>query len=241
MTGLALRWAIQASRQRDLSPGAKLVLLSLADFHTPAKGVFPKQTTLAEACEMSRSQINVHLAALENAGLIRREQRYDRERKQRDNTVYHLAMEVPYVRQTGHSPMSDEPDIALCPKPMSDFQGKPMSGLPDNNLSNAEPSSACKRQQRAREAAAADKYFEDPFAELFHQRVLEAAGIEATGKWLSSKQRAISAAWLTFGGAITEARALNIVRGTIRGTHIGSLAYFNDAMRQFANETRRNP
>lgn len=87
----ATTWAI---RQRGLSPAAKLVLWHLADRFHPDNGCFPRQKTLAEDCEMSRSSLNNHLDTLEKAGLIRRETRRDPVTKQQIQTRYRLACET---------------------------------------------------------------------------------------------------------------------------------------------------
>lgn len=69
MSHAATNWAIT---RRGLKPAARIVLWHLADCHNPKLGCFPSQEWLADACEMSRSTINLHLEKLEEAGLIRR-------------------------------------------------------------------------------------------------------------------------------------------------------------------------
>jgi len=69
MSHAATNWAIT---RRGLKPAARIVLWHLADCHNPKLGCFPSQEWLAEACEMSRSTVNLHLEKLEEAGLIRR-------------------------------------------------------------------------------------------------------------------------------------------------------------------------
>lgn len=73
MSHSATNWAIQ---QRGIKPAAKIVLWHLCDRYNPDHGCFPSQARLADDCEMSRSSLNMQLKALEEAGLIRREQRY---------------------------------------------------------------------------------------------------------------------------------------------------------------------
>lgn len=93
MSHAATNWAII---QRGLKPATKIVLWHLADCHNPAHGCFPSQDYLAEHCEMSRSSLNEHLAALEAAGLIRRERRRDARTRRQENTRYHLACEADF-------------------------------------------------------------------------------------------------------------------------------------------------
>lgn len=69
MSHAATNWAIT---RRGLKPAARIVLWHLADCHNPKLGCFPSQEWLADACEMSRSTVNLHLEKLEEAGLIRR-------------------------------------------------------------------------------------------------------------------------------------------------------------------------
>jgi DNA-binding MarR family transcriptional regulator len=72
MSHAATNWAIQ---QRGLKPTTKIVLWHLCDRFNPDYGCFPSQVQLAHDCEISRSTLNEHLSALEDAGLVRRIQR----------------------------------------------------------------------------------------------------------------------------------------------------------------------
>lgn len=87
----ATGWAI---KQRGLKPATKIVLWQLCDRFHPDNGCFPSQDTLAADCEMSRSSVNEHLAALEDAGLIRREQRRDGPTNRQKSTLYRFAFEA---------------------------------------------------------------------------------------------------------------------------------------------------
>lgn len=73
---------------RGLTPGAKLVLWHLANFHNERWGCMPSQSALVDACEISRSTVNQHLLALETAGLIRRQRRVDPETHRQLHTRY---------------------------------------------------------------------------------------------------------------------------------------------------------
>lgn len=90
MSHEATSWAV---KQRGLKPAAKIVLWHLADRHHPDYGCFPSQARLAEDAEMSRSTLNVHLAELEAAGLIRRVRAIDERTKRQKSTRYILAFE----------------------------------------------------------------------------------------------------------------------------------------------------
>jgi len=94
MSHAATNWAIT---QRGLKPATKIVLWHLADCHNPTHGCFPSQEYLADCCEMSRSSLNEHLVALEQAGLIRREQRRDKRTRRQESTRYYLAFEADFA------------------------------------------------------------------------------------------------------------------------------------------------
>jgi DNA-binding transcriptional ArsR family regulator len=83
----------RAFQQRGLKPAERVVLLYLADRHNPDHGCFPSQEQLAADCEMSRSGLNVHLDALEEMGLIRRERRVDPATRKQRSTRYILGFE----------------------------------------------------------------------------------------------------------------------------------------------------
>lgn len=65
----AISWA---SKQRTGSPGAKLVLIALANYANERNECWPSQATLAEWTEMSDRTIRTHLAGLESMGMIHR-------------------------------------------------------------------------------------------------------------------------------------------------------------------------
>lgn len=93
MSHAATNWAI---KQRGLKPATKIVLWFLADCHNGHTGQCnPKQTTLADMCEMSRSTLNLHLDKLEESGLIRRVTKVDPETKKQRPTHYILALDDP--------------------------------------------------------------------------------------------------------------------------------------------------
>ena len=101
MSHAATNWAIQ---QRGLKPAAKVVLWHLCDRYHPDNGCFPSQETLATDCELSRSSLNDQLDALEQAGLIRREQRKDDETRRQRSTLYRFAFEPGFERAPNNVP-----------------------------------------------------------------------------------------------------------------------------------------
>lgn len=68
----AIAWA---SKQRTGSPGAKLVLIALANYANDRGQCWPSQATLAMWTEQSERTIRTHLATLESMGLIIRQAR----------------------------------------------------------------------------------------------------------------------------------------------------------------------
>lgn len=98
MSHAATNWAI---RQRGLLPATKLVLWHLADRHNPDLGCFPSQERLAHDAEVSRSQLNVHLKRLEEAGLLRRESRKDAVTGKQMPTRYILGFEEDFTPING--------------------------------------------------------------------------------------------------------------------------------------------
>mgnify|MGYP002737415237 CR=1 FL=1 len=96
MSHAATNWAIL---QRGLPPATKLVLWHLCDRHNPDFGCFPSQEQLADDAEVSRSQLNVHLQRLEEAGLIRRVQRTDAKTNRQLSTRYILGFEKSFAQK----------------------------------------------------------------------------------------------------------------------------------------------
>jgi DNA-binding MarR family transcriptional regulator len=94
MSHRATNWAIE---QRGLKPTTKLVLWHLADRHNPDQGCFPSQQRLAHDCEISRSGLNVHLAKLEESGLIVRVASVNPETGKQNPTRYYLAFEEQFT------------------------------------------------------------------------------------------------------------------------------------------------
>lgn len=93
MSHAATNWAIN---QRGLKPATKIVLWHLADCHNGHTGQCnPKQSTLADRCEMSRSTVNIHLDKLESLGLVRRVTSVDPQTKKQRPTTYVLAFDDP--------------------------------------------------------------------------------------------------------------------------------------------------
>ena len=115
MSHSATNWAI---KQRGLKPAAKIVLWHLADCHNEHTGQCnPRQSTLAEFCEMGKSTLNRHLADLEERGLIRRHATIDPVTKRQKATHYTLALDGPFqpeeeVENTGSQNGTRPQDVA---------------------------------------------------------------------------------------------------------------------------------
>jgi DNA-binding MarR family transcriptional regulator len=91
MSHAATNWAI---RQKGLKPATKVVLWFLSDCHNGHTGQCnPRQDTLADECEMSRSTVNLHLAKLEELGLIKRIPKIDPKTNRQRATDYILLMD----------------------------------------------------------------------------------------------------------------------------------------------------
>jgi DNA-binding transcriptional ArsR family regulator len=84
----AITWAY---RQQTRTSGAKFVLVVLADFADEAGSCFPGQALLAERTGQGERTVRRQVIELEEAGLIAREHRYDRE-GQRTSDRYRLQM-----------------------------------------------------------------------------------------------------------------------------------------------------
>lgn len=74
MSVKAIDWALE----RDLRPGAKLVLIVLANFADAEGFAYPSQAKLARLTGQTERTVGTHLAALEAAGLIVRPERKHR-------------------------------------------------------------------------------------------------------------------------------------------------------------------
>lgn len=112
----ATNWAI---KQRGFKPATKFVLWHLCDRYHPDNGCFPSQETLADDCELSRSALNEHLAILETAGLIAREQRREKGSKQQLSTRYRFAFEAGFAPVCAEKP---------CPESGHGSDGEAVSG-----------------------------------------------------------------------------------------------------------------
>lgn len=143
MSHAATNWAI---RQKGLKPATKIVLWHLCDRHHPDHGCFPKQQTLAEDCEMSRSALNVHLDKLEELGLIRRETSRDGQTKQQRPTRYILSFEGEFPVSENRTQQREavsgirtetvSGNEALSEKAVSGFQQKPCPDFDDSRVRN---------------------------------------------------------------------------------------------------------
>ncbi|MFN3953373.1 MAG: helix-turn-helix domain-containing protein [Pararhodobacter sp.] len=164
MSHAATNWAIQ---QRGLKPTTKIVLWHLCDRFNPDYGCFPSQQQLAYDCEISRSTLNEHLAALEAAGLVRRIQRLHPGTKRQMPTRYILAFEPGFTLhapepcpETGHG-NGDRDDLPFMDAEI-DFE----SG--DQPVDTPEP---CLNSGHGSEAGAVSGIDPDPCPENGQNRV----------------------------------------------------------------------
>lgn len=153
MSHKATNWAIQ---QRGLRPVAKIVLWHLCDRYHPDHGCFPAQATLAHDCEISRSGLNNVLRDLEEAGLIRREQRIDDRTQRQKSTRYILAFEDGFEAVESSSDncgTKEERNAEPCPeighgavsrnrtRAVSKKQPEPCPKNPDSRVQNLDTNS----------------------------------------------------------------------------------------------------
>lgn len=81
-----ISWALE---QRNLKPGAKLVLLHHANCRNQSTGQCnPSQKTLSRLCEMTVSSINNHLRVLVEHGLVERVRQFDKSTGAARSTQY---------------------------------------------------------------------------------------------------------------------------------------------------------
>lgn len=73
MSSEAVSWALNSARTGPISPDARLVLVSLADYaHPDGTGAFPSVATLAARLGVTERSVRRGLATLAERGLIRR-------------------------------------------------------------------------------------------------------------------------------------------------------------------------
>lgn len=171
MSHNATNWAIQ---QRGLKPATKIVLWHLCDRHNPDLGCFPSQDNLATDCEMSRSSLNDHLKILEEKGLIRRQQRVDKETKKHLPTRYYFTFEAEF-----HSalPKGEAQDVVEpCPEnghgAVSENHPEP---CPENGESRVRNSDTNPVREPVREPVSAAPRTRDDLDEL-QDKLLDAVG-----------------------------------------------------------------
>lgn len=186
MSHAATNWAII---QRGLKPATKIVLWHLCDRHHPDHGCFPSQDTLAGDCELSRASLNTHLASLEQAGLIRREQRRNVRTKRNKSTVYRFAFESDFEPLVAEKPCPDSGHGNEAgavsrngAEPCPDFADSRVQNLDSNPVREPvrEPVS---ERERASEDLKSEKVDPEPTA--------------THGTWLARLKR-VHATWPTF-------------------------------------------
>lgn len=222
----ATNWAI---KQRGLKPAAKIVLWHLCDRFHPDNGCFPSQDTLAADCEMSRSSVNEHLAVLEDARLIRREQRRDGPTNRQKSTRYRFAFEPDFeackAMENGQSPSPESGHGAVsgnCPEPCPE-NGQSRVQNPDTNPVR-EPLTEPGERERGRDPSIGTEGRQEA-ASKDVQKSVERAFEKAFRDWPSSigdSRPAALKAWLALSpaeretGAAEAARYLDAVRAVGR-------------------------
>lgn len=181
----ATNWAI---KQRGLKPAAKIVLWHLCDRFHPDFGCFPSQDTLAEDCELSRSTLNVHLADLEAAGLIGREQRRRKGSERQESTRYRFPFEADFHEIFGQKPCPEtghgcdeavsENDADPCPE-----NAESRVRNPDSNPVR-EPVKEPVKEREARERVSEKNQKATVTSDLIHrvQRFVSGQGFKG-GEW----------------------------------------------------------
>lgn len=91
----ALNWCIE---QKTLPPGEWVVLFHLCHAHNQEHGCFPSQDFLAEQTNMSKRSIVRHIGALEAAGLVVRQRRFNSV-GERISDRYIMPFEPGFVRE----------------------------------------------------------------------------------------------------------------------------------------------
>ena len=215
MSHAATNWAIL---QRGLPPATKLVLWHLCDRHNPDFGCFPSQEQLADDAEVSRSQLNVHLQRLEEAGLIRRVQRTDAKTNRQLSTRYILGFEKSFAQkpslETGHGPQGTDPEHEQPPC-LETGHGKgaepsPVSGPSRVRKPDSNPVREPVREEE--EGAAA------PVSSEFWGSVLDAVlksddSVELPLWWRGDHAQHHVAGWL--GAGLTEAEVVAEIRAFV--------------------------
>lgn len=201
MSGGAVRWAM---RQRGLKPATKIVLWCLADHHNAGTGdCFPMQETIAAECEMSRSTVNLHLAILEERGLVRRTNAIDSKTKRQRPTRYILALDDQAVSENRTLAAKAVSEIASenrtqdpepCPK-----KGESRVRKSDSNLGREPKGEDEEKRTRANSSQPS-----------LYLRVLAAAGMNPNDIpstwWMAPRAEIEINAWRNFtpGGELTD-------------------------------------
>ena len=215
MSHAATNWAIL---QRGLPPATKLVLWHLCDRHNPDFGCFPSQEQLADDAEVSRSQLNVHLQRLEEAGLIRRVQRTDAKTNRQLSTRYILGFEKSFAQkpslETGHGPQGTDPEHEQppCLETGHGIGAEPSPVLGHSRVRKPDSNPVREPVREEEEGAAA------PVSSEFWGSVLDAVlksddSVEVPLWWRGDHAQHHVAGWL--GAGLTEAEVVAEIRAFV--------------------------
>lgn len=120
MSHEATSWAFA---QRDLTTGAKFLLVAVANHANKFGVAFPGHKSLAEDCACSRKAIGANMARLEEAGLVKRVGRR-RENGSRTSDWVILAPRVPDRKPMLDAPTDEFPaDVAVLAKRWEETSG----------------------------------------------------------------------------------------------------------------------
>lgn len=220
----ATNWAI---KQRGLKPATKLVLWHLCDRFHPDNGCFPSQITLAHDCEMSRSSLNEHLATLETAGLIAREQRRDSASRKQISTYYRFAFQDDFPSpESGHG--LQEPVSGKQPEPCPENDESRVQNLDTNLVREPVREPVIERDAGEREEIEENHSVDDPTR--FERRVKK---IAAETQWTGWAKSPTEWAVRHFARLTDAERAEAEARATIYAKHCGKKVvalgiYFRD-------------
>lgn len=183
MSHRATNWALEV---RGVKPTTRMVLIYLSDCHNSQTGeCFPRQDTLAEMCEVSRSTVNLHLAELEKQGLIKRVQRVNKRTKKKKSTFYilgcdgDLAQDVEKAVSEYRTRDSGKAVSEKTPKPCPKNRQSRVRAVGHKPVINREKNSA-----GAREATELDG-----IAELWAKAIKAGKGVVASAIKTSVAQR----------------------------------------------------
>lgn len=122
-------WALDARKTGPMSPEARLVLVTLAEYaHDDGSNTFPSAARIGARLAISERSVRRNLATLLDAGIIRRgdQQLVAHYRPDRRPVVYALVLDTTSRGDSGDTPQPPRPDAAVTPPepPRGDSNGR---------------------------------------------------------------------------------------------------------------------